>query len=588
MIIDIPKNNDFFQGGEGDLKGSLWSTFNMDFNRNFGKVQPSTRMMWSSNTAEESNLEAPAVAFADNGVRYVAVADDRVWRTTSLSTANSLWEEAGSTPTDMSDGSDVKWFNDKFYVTADDNIKSYNGVSTFSSSLQALTGGASHNMTIFANRLYVQTNDTIVYSMDDTETFATSGSNTIDLVKTTGFDQTITSMESVSDGIWIATLFTDHIDGEMILWDGETENTAANRFKIPSGVLAMTIKDDRPYVLDGLGRLRVYDGTTFVEVARLPINNEQLVEFNSTNNDRFIHPNGMVATEKEILILINTTQEDSTLDSLERVPSGVWAYNKDNGFYHKWSPSNYQTSQSSTSGGTVVDYGMSEVSEVGALFLSQVSPSNTPDWNDQSDVLAGIKYYTDATTTSTGFFITDKDNDVIKSGYFTTTQIQAEQVRESWNMVHALYKQMDNATDKLVIKYKVVQDDPEYFTGTWSDDDTFTSTGSMTNVVAGDEVEIVRGEGAGLCAHISSISEAGGTYTVNLDESISGMSGTLKFRTQKWKKIDEVADTVNDMSSFAINEVSSWIQFKVWFVGTGKNPELHRLIIGSKVHTPVV
>jgi hypothetical protein len=195
-------------------------------------------------------------------------------------------------------------------------------------------------------------------------------------------------------------------------------------------------------------------------------------------------------------------------------------------------------------------------------------------------VLAGIKYYTDATSTKGAIGITDVTNIIQKAGYFVTAQIGAEQVAEQWQKVIALYDKFKNSTDKIIIKYRTSEDDPVYGTGTWSEDDILRSTDDLSTVSGGDEVEILQGKGAGLCTHIKSIT---GNYRMTLDETISGMSGTCKFRVQKWKKVGEIADQEGSFTSLGFDSnASSWIQFKIFIIGTGRSPQISRIVSKSE------
>jgi hypothetical protein len=576
MIIDILKNNEFIQANTGDNKGTIWASKNIDPQINKGKLNISKTLGYVTNTDDQANLEAPAAGFAFNSVdtdRYFAVADDRVWYTANAN-PNSAWSEIPSTPTDVSNKSDIIAFNSKIYIATANKLKSHTQGAGFSDvgNLDAFP----HSFTIYANRLYVSSAGQKVYSMDTAETLVTTGSNTIDLGTTTGYEQVITKINAVTDGIWIATTYTDKAGGQMVKWDGETANVATSKYELSRGVLAMIIKDDRPYIVDSAGIMRVFDGTTFVEIGQFPLYDEELDNFNSNANDRWIHPNGMIIVGEEIYMLVSNTRYDSNYDVIERMPSGIWAWNKDFGLYHK-----YSFAQVDLASATVSDYGANNLAQVGALFNSNATGnSNSITRPNQSEVLAGIKYYTDATSTKGAIGITDVTNIIQKAGYFVTAQIGAEQVAEQWQKVIALYDKFKNSTDKIIIKYRTSEDDPVYGTGTWSEDDILRSTDDLSTVSGGDEVEILQGKGAGLCTHIKSIT---GNYRMTLDETISGMSGTCKFRVQKWKKVGEIADQEGSFTSLGFDSnASSWIQFKIFIIGTGRSPQISRIVSKSE------
>lgn len=569
MIVDFLKQ--FNQNNLGDNQGTIWATKNIDPNSNQGKVGIAKIMAWRSDTADEANLGAPAWGFTfgnDTADKYYAVADDRVYESAGIN-PNGGWNEVASTPTDINSGSDIISFNAKRYIATANNLKSYTQGAGFAN-VDSLNNSP-HSFTIYANRLYVSDLDERIYSMNTSETVVKTGSNTMNLNTTTGESQLITKIKAVSNGIWIATTYTDKAGGEMIFWDGETANVASARYTLTRGALSMEIVDDRPCIIDSLGRVRVFDGTTFPEVARLPIDDESMDDYNSNDNDRFIHPNGMIRVEDEIYFLINNLIDDTTQNPIENFPSGVWAYNKNYGMYHKYSIANFEIV-----GGTQTDFGTSELVKVGALFRSDATGGGTVDRDNESEILAGMSFYLNATTTKAAIGVTNVIDDIKKAGYFITAQLNAENFDETWKEIIAVHDRLKNSTDRLVIKYRTYESDPIYGTGTWSEDTRFTTTTDLSTLDQGDEIEVLRGTGAGACYTIDYIS---GTMVRLKENYLTGMTGTLRFRGQKWQ---QVGSQVNQDEQFLRRTLDAnndaWIQFKVFLVGTGKSPQLIKLL----------
>lgn len=583
MILEYLQN--FRQLNRGDNQGTVWATKNIDPEINGGKINVSRVLGFRTNTDDKANLGAPAWGFAfssDIGTtdRYFAVADDRCWET-STTNPNAPWTEMASTPTDIDANSDIIAFNAKLYIATQNNLKSFDGNyggGTFADISGGL-GASPHSLCVYANRLYVSDLDEKVYSMDTAETLSKTGSNTIDLNTVTGINQVITKILAVSDGIWIATLYADKAGGEMIFWDGVTENASSARYKIPRGALTMVIKDDRPYIVDSLGRVRVFDGTSFTEIARFPIRDEALDGLNSNGNDRFIHPNGMITVNDEIYILANNTMQDTTQKSLERMPAGVWAWNSEKGLYHKYSFVDTDITDS-----TLTDYGAGELAAVGALFNSDATGGSAVDRDDQSEIMAGIQYYSDATTTKAAIGITNVQNTIKKAGYLVTAEVTAEGMDELWKEIALVHDRLKNSTDRIIIKVRTKVDTPIYGTGTWSSDTILRSSSDLSTVVNGDEVEILRGKGAGACYDIDSIT---GNYRLQLAENtLTGMSGTVSFRITNWKQIAEVDTTDTSFIKKVIDEASGGLlQIKVFIVGTGMSPQLVKLMSNSSNNT---
>jgi hypothetical protein len=409
-----------------------------------------------------------------------------------------------------------------------------------------------------------------VYSMNTSETVVKSGSNTIDINTTTGENQIITKIKAVSNGIWIATTYTDKAGGEMIFWDGETENVASSRYQLTRGALSMEIVDDRPYIVDSLGRLRVYDGTTFVEIARLPIDDESLDDFNSSDNDRFIHPNGMIRVEDEIYLLVNNLINDTTEDPIENFPAGVWAWNRNYGLYHKYSIADFDIVN-----GTQTDFGAGELVKVGALFRSDATGGSAIDRDNESEILAGVSYYSDATTTKAAIGVTNVIDDIKKAGYFVTAQLTSETFDETWKEVIAVHDRLKNSTDRIIIKYRTYESDPIYGTGTWAEDTRITTTTNVSSLSEGDEIEILRGKGAGVCLTIDYTS---GTMIRFKENFLTGMTGTCRFRGQKWQEIGQQINQDEQFLRKTLEGKGAWVQFKVFMIGTGKSPQLIKLL----------
>lgn len=163
-------------------------------------------------------------------------------------------------------------------------------------------------------------------------------------------------------------------------------------------------------------------------------------------------------------------------------------------------------------------------------------------------------------------------------GYFVTPKMYSRGIEDKYNTVHIKYKTLKD-DDKIVVKYRTKEresfpitvdlgqeDGANASQGTWSDTNTFTTTKDLSNVVAGDEIEIVRGVGAGCTFHVESISESSGTYTVNLDEEFvfAEASDVMVFVVDNWTKLDTITKD-NKKSTLRLPKVgaSEFIQFKI-------------------------
>jgi len=580
MIIDIPKNNKYSQVNDGEINGTLSSTFCCDFEKNRGQLSPATRVpLVSSESDVPTAFAGPYLASigAITTDRYWATVDSGVRQSTGPFRAWSDDDESGK-PADLSSAnSDIILYNNRLYVSGSTAGNLYRRTSSSWTTIASATNGTDPNlMTIYGDKLYITSDGDKIHSMDDAEAVSTSGSYTFNLGNVVSKNHTISCIRAVSDGIWFGTVNDASGRALVYKWDGVTANVADNVYQVDAkGVMSIVIQNDRPYIVDSKGALSTFNGSYFQEIARLPMEDERLEGFDRGDNARFIHPNGMAVIDEQIHILVNNTPTDSNSKVSDRTHSGVWVFDEGIGLIHK-----HAICQ--TEADDLKDMGVLELSEVGAIYPAIQGIRD--DYDEYTKFLAGATVYTDATTEQSGVFchIEDDNNrdftDIIKSAHFTTTKIQATQAQESWQNIIATYESMSNATDKIVVKYRNQNGDPTRATITWTSETTFDSTEDLSSVSVGDEITVVRGTGAGWLAHITAIAESGGTYTVTLDETITGATGTAVVKVQTWNKIADISDTVGDFSRHAIGAESTWIQFKVFLVGTGVSPLLNRII----------
>ena len=167
-------------------------------------------------------------------------------------------------------------------------------------------------------------------------------------------------------------------------------------------------------------------------------------------------------------------------------------------------------------------------------------------------------------------------------GSITTPILESQKLEDVFQTIATKYKKLINADDKIVVKYRNVDSEiapiatENEVAATWTDADTFTTTANLGAVVLGDEIEISGGSGAGYLVHVSSISEAGGTYTVNIDEAIQNITANdrMVFFASNWKKLGVVTTDDNKLDkSFRADSTSTWVQVKIEIRGVDTTME---------------
>jgi hypothetical protein len=495
--------------------------------------------------------------------------------------------------------SDLCVFNDRLWATDTLNLwyKDFdldgNSASVWYHVDTLTSSTTTHKMVYFKkhDRLYYINDSNNIRSIDVNDTIETSGNYTLDPGKSIGKPSTMAVSNSY---IWVGGYTYEgsagptysKLHGTISQWDGFSAQPT-NEFIIPTaGVLAIVVHDDIPYAIDTDGRILKYTGYSFSEVARLPVDRTLLLNVTELNTNKFVHFNGMSATKNNTIeILINNTNEDANATINENLPSGIWELDiATNSLTHRYSPTLKVIGSD-----TVVDYGQNRISGAGALKTNTMEDNSA---SGRSTRLAGFTYYTNATDTKSGIFVDSPynpatDHEGQKRGYFVTTWFESNEIADIWERLWAIYKKFDNDTDKMVFKYRLLEEDPTYATITWTQTDTFTTTTDVL-AYAGYEAEIIQGAGSGACPQIVSVTNNAGTYTVVIDNAITGVTATTaKARFQKWIKIGEVSGTIMNYKELPImDKRSTQIQIKGVLEWTGDS-ELNKMIINSKPYINV-
>lgn len=680
MINTFPPQNQNFkylQTNRSDDLGSIWSSFNLDFQKKIGSLGLADKLVMNTDSATQTGLGLP-IAFEFIQNKWYAICGTRIYTsttdeittaftpstltytyggsdTTQYNIANVggntwryTWNTVGTNPnitatnfpigatvlitiTDFNDANEGTFTitgsgSNYFEVTNPSGVSQANVAIGNSSGITVYGGpyGADYStfysdMTYFDNYLFTTTatklrmttttsavsmydaytlaeansphkllyfkkkdrvyfiySDRIIGSFGDTYLPIVTGAMTINLGYTIGALQT---MVVANNSIWIGSLpVNSKTKGVISQWDGES-NQVTNEYVLESGgVLAMCTVSDMPYAIDTEGRILKYTGYSFEEIARFPFDRTLLLNATAVGQ-KWVHHNGMIGTKNNtILIAVNNLNEDANSTINESLPSGVWELDLNNySLTHKYAPT-----LKAMGSATVTDYGQNRVTNAGALKLNYRESDSTAG---RSTLLAGFTVYTNASDTKSAIFIDSPDNPATdyegqKRGYFVTTWFESPQITSNWTRLWATFKKMLNATDKMIFKYRLDDDEPVEATITWVTQTTFTTTTDVS-AYEGFEAEIIQGTGSGACCDITDISEAGGTYTVTIRDAVPITATTAKARFQKWIYLGEIASQTLAYGSLPIIANDVRIQIKGILEWTGDN-EFTKMAIVSK------
>lgn len=200
--------------------------------------------------------------------------------------------------------------------------------------------------------------------------------------------------------------------------------------------------------------------------------------------------------------------------------------------------------------------------------------------------------------TSTGYLGSTSPS-VESRGYIITPKITSAEITDQYNTFVLKWTPLQSELDKIIVKYRTIDDVRNYINMengrwviTWTSSTTFTTTQSdWEDAEEGYEVEILRGAGAGLLAHITSITENTGTYTVTIDETfgdyVSGDVGVATFRN--FLKLDTITtsnvENTEGYKSIQIGKRGKFIQFKIECRGI--DVKIEEIKVDNKYFAPV-
>lgn len=593
----VDKNYRFLQVNRGNMIGNIWSSFGLDFQSNVGVIRAGKKLAINTDTTDDADLGLPS-AFQYFADRWWAVCGLKVFKNGSELLTSSFAEDTSTNvPTDCDpEESDLAVFDGRLWVTSSGALLSKTSNTGDWTSRDSIGSGI-HKLQPFkkTNRLYYTDTTSRVSSIDEDDVVAnTSGDYCLELAND---GSVISTMTATSDQIFISTIRRSNsssgqgTQGSVLTWDGVSPQITAEFRLVGAGVLCMWTHENTPYAVDTFGRILRFVGYGFEEIARLPIGDALLQRATSSGGSGiFIHHNGMVSTTNNtLLISISNLNEDSGATVQENIQSGVWELDLSNGnLTHK-----HAFTLKDRGSTTITDYAQNRMAGVGAIKLNTFQADSSAG---RSSLIAGGTIYTDATTSKSAIFVEDplQSGNAQKRPYLVTNWFTSDQIEDNWQKIWTVYRRFLSETDKMTFKYRFDEEAPIEATITWVDTTHFTTTTDITayyptatgfDGVYGGEVEVLAGTGSGACVHITNVTLNTGTYTVTIDNVVTGVTtGTAKARFQKWiKLLPEITGQVNSYAELPIGKNSTRIQIKCCMEFTGEN-EFHKFMLVSESH----
>ena len=599
MKIRIPSQSNpiLQQVNDSSIFGTLNGSFNIDLTSDLGKIKTTKTLLSKRSTTLDSSDFGGSL---NEGVGAITTFQNNIW----LISGQKLWvggnspsdsitaDTATGTPSCLYQDSDLKSFNSALIAVNQTDVYRYNpGTVAWTSIHTFSTSGQAHLLEVHREYAYFTFDEYKIGRVNTSWTVSTTGTGTFN-PNLPGYS--ISFMKSDGNRLWVGYANTSGGANEttlIITWDGSTENTASAVYKIDSrAILAGTIVDGVPYVVDINGRLLAFNGSFFQKIASFPIkSSEYLYGLGIKFNQRAIHPNGMTydSINEEILINVSNVKTYSgTVPSFHDFPGGVWSYKKESGLTHKYSPSYQPIADSGTT--NLAEYGQYNTTLAGAVMCLGLRRTSGEKGKILfgATIASGSTFDTSLTSTFAGLFTDDTENTSQNFMYFYTPEIHTGTIAETWNDIACMYQKLTSASDKIIVKYRTEKDSPTTATCTWADIDRITTTEDVSDYEIGDEIEFIQGAGSGRFFTISSISENAGTYTVVFSESmpspVIGIGAIARFT--KWKLLGEITNSdTGQYKQFSPNlkNISPMIQIKVGVLSTGDN-EMYSLYLQSE------
>lgn len=287
-------------------------------------------------------------------------------------------------------------------------------------------------------------------------------------------------------------------------------------FTISEGETVGWMRDENCEIIDKSGRMRAFTGSGFRVFDYWP------THFKDGTVDFLPHRNGV-------------KERAGTIEFLWKgqypYPAGIWAYENGNLYHRKTLVFDGQTLNS---------YGAIEgVGDWRALFNAgrdQVMGASVSDGTDPVEGIFSTKN------------ISEEPVSEETRGNFTTSKMSSNELDDIFHNVAVKYDAVPGG--KIMVKQKLEPlslpiNEEESFSGAWSSINEFTCSDAAFvslvddgRIVPGDEVVVRKGMGAGLLAHIQSMTGAA-TKTITLDEGFAAVSsGSFEFSIEKWSKVD--------------------------------------------------
>jgi hypothetical protein len=604
--FQFPYKGSIKQLNAGEAQGNLFASYGIDLTTEPGRVLSSPSTLTAFDTSDHANFTGPASAFA--------TIDDKWWASSDYIYSNDFdfspttgWAVDTSTGSPVEDweGTDLCVFDGLLLASgtpSNGNIAAYDpNTNTWDTGWWQTTMGGSSLITGSelpfipmkvgaTGRLYILGNRRRVVNVTTAGTRTESGNGTLDFSDSA---YRFVCMEMTSTRCWLGGYDTSSGGtGVIVEWDMSLNSNSPNRiYKVSAyGVIGIAIWDDTPIAVLSNGQMKYYNGVSFVDLpilgtdarAQLPKlkgGTRYDADESGTNplvvRDRLMHPNGWAIIDGLPHFLLNPKSQNSStaVAPLANAPSGIYCYDPAIGLYCRY-PLEINTGTNGVGASWVADVGaLRAINTATTTFLASVVFFNSINGGGETSTI----------------LYDDKSRSIASRGSFALNPFRGS-TKELWQEVATLAKRFKNASDRLLLKYRLGTSPSLPIEGdiTWSSTTQFTTTDTdFANVVVGDEVTVLRGKGSGSIAHVSAISYSNPTYTVTLDEAAVGATASAQstVRVDNWRRLGTISNQRTDYHTLAIpapeGSHTFWLKVEMR-AAAGSTIEIDNILVTSQ------
>lgn len=584
--MNIPKDKKWSGAFPGNYFGNIWASFNIDLERNPGRLSLADRMYRMSTGLGVVNKFIRTNATGTDQW-FGLCSDDIIRNGISIITAGTyITDDTTNTFNDPKDGVIHESANgeERLLVTRaqklailnktgganvwdDDWGQAVAGLDDFDTNLEYHPIAKLQRLVAIGDRTTALV--PVIHTIDKDDVVSKSR-----LTFDTGYE--VRNIYTSSNRFWIGLQNTKGKNAKIIEWDG-TSLTYNNEYEITgSAPVCGFVANDIPYFISDTGYIFRYSGGAFVKVADFGIQeHRQILDLMSNYS---AHVDGDIVYLNIGMRTAGNFNSTQAPNGLRKQRPGIWIFNlKTGNLYHHRGLSEFTTP------GTDISYGgiHGDTRSTGAVIKT----------SDVNILVASASIYVGGATwqasQANGIYRDARNDEQLSSvgrnrGYFITPFLPIADIEAMWEALTLKFKRFVSSENRIVLKWRVV--DPisrgdvvdvsgntlfvMQAPGTWVNTTSFTCK-VPTGIAVGDEVEVLSGDNAGCSFKITALSgtpDSTTLRTVTIAEAApTSSTDTSLFRFDNWKTEAAISDTTVGSKTVKFTEKAhgEFIQFKV-------------------------